>query len=108
MDAVEESIDSLANLEERINRAVQIISELRSDNEQLQGKLRKSHEELGALRVERDEAHLLAEEFQKESSSFESKIQQLSTECENLRQERKQVKNRIEKLLNQLDLLSAS
>jgi chromosome segregation ATPase len=108
MDAVEESVDSLASLEERINRAVQIISELRSDNEGLQAKLKKSHEEIGALRAERDEAHLLAEEFQKENGGLESKIQQLSEECENLREERRQVKSRIEKLLNQLDLLSAS
>ncbi len=108
MNAVEESVDTLAGLEERINRAVQMISELRSDNEQLHAKLEKSQEEIRTLITERDETHLLAEEFQKESGALELKVQQLSEECEGLRDERKQVKNRIEKLLNQLDLLSAS
>ena len=108
MDAVEETVDTLASLEERISRAVQIISELRSDNEQLHAKLTKSHENIVALETERDEAHQLAEEFQKESGALELKMQQLSEECNSLRDERKQVKTRIERLLNQLDLLSAS
>ncbi|MBV8709226.1 MAG: hypothetical protein JO028_18710, partial [Acidobacteriaceae bacterium] len=67
-----------------------------------------SQEEIKALQTERDEAQLVAEEFQKESGGLEARIQQLSDECENMREERRQVKNRIEKLLNQLDLLSAS
>lgn len=107
MDAVEETVDTLASLEERINRAVQIISELRSDNEQLHAKLRKAHEDMKALETERDEGQQLAEEFQKENGALELKIQQLSEECDGLRDERQQVKNRIEKLLNQLDLLNA-
>ncbi len=39
---------------------------------------------------------------------LEQKIKRLSEEVEELRGERKQVKSRIEKLLSQLDLLSAS
>ena len=33
MEAVQEGIDTLASLEERINRAVQAISSLRSENQ---------------------------------------------------------------------------
>lgn len=77
---VQESSDSLANLEERITRAVQILTTLRHENEQLQ----------------------------KDKTELQLKVQQLSDEVETLRGERKQVKTRIEKLLNQLDLLSAS
>lgn len=80
VQAAHESTDSLASLEERITRAVQVLTTLRHDNEQLQ----------------------------KEKGELQQKVQQLSEEVDTLRGERKQVKTRIEKLLNQLDLLSAS
>jgi FtsZ-binding cell division protein ZapB len=82
MEAVQTAhdTDSLASLEERITRAVQILTTLRHENQQLQN----------------DKAEL------------QQKVQQLSEEVDALRGERKQVKTRIEKLLSQLDLLSAS
>lgn len=80
MEAVQEGIDVLASLEERITRAVQVLTILRDQNEQLR----------------------------RDKSELEQKVQQLSTEVDTLRGERKQVKTRIEKLLTQLDLLSAS
>lgn len=74
MEAVqEESVDSLANLEERITRAVELVTSLRRENAQLRETLSATQAEL-----------------------------------EDLRGERRQVKLRIEKLLSQLDLLSAS
>ena len=103
-----ESVDTLASLEERINRAVQVISQLRADNDHLQAKLTKANEDISTLRSERDEAHSFSEEFQRENAALEAKITSLSEELETLRGERKQVKHRIEKLLGQLDLLSAS
>jgi len=78
--AVQAGTDALASLEERITRAVQVLTALRNENEQLQ----------------------------KEKGELEQKAQQLSEEVDALRGERKQVKTRIEKLLTQLDLLSAS
>jgi chromosome segregation protein len=68
MEAAAQAVqeDVLASLEERITRAVQVLTSLREEN------------------------------------------QQLSEEVDTLRGERKQVKTRIEKLLTQLDLLSAS
>jgi FtsZ-binding cell division protein ZapB len=78
--AVQAGSDALASLEERITRAVQVLTTMRSENEQLQ---RDKHE-------------------------LQQKVQQLSEEVDALRGERKQVKTRIEKLLTQLDLLSAS
>jgi len=103
-----ESVDTLASLEERINRAVQVISQLRGDNDHLQAKLKKANEDISALQSERAEAHSFSEEFQRENAALEAKIVSLSEELETLRGERKQVKHRIEKLLGQLDLLSAS
>jgi|SRR3954447_9950891 chromosome segregation ATPase len=107
-EPVGENVDTLADLEERINRAVQVITQLRSDNDQLQGKLKKAQEDLVGLRSERDEALSYSEEFQKENGKLEEKIQRMTEELDTLREDRKQVKNRIEKLLGQLDLLSAS
>jgi FtsZ-binding cell division protein ZapB len=78
--AVQASADALAVLEERITRAVQVLNTLRGENEQLQ----------------------------RDNGELKQRVQQLSDEVEALRSERKQVKTRIEKLLSQLDLLSAS
>jgi FtsZ-binding cell division protein ZapB len=74
MQAVqEESIDTLASLEQRITRAVELITNLRGENDRLRQGLTAAQQEL-----------------------------------EELRSERKQVKARIEKLLGQMDLVSAT
>jgi chromosome segregation ATPase len=108
MEAVQEGIDTLASLEERINRAVHVITTLRSANDQLQGKLNTLEEDLNAARLARDEAQSMSSTFEKENGDLEQKVKDLSEELNTLRGERKQVKTRIEKLLSQLDLLSAS
>jgi len=64
--ASDEGLEALASLEQRITRAVDIITTLRTENDELRDRVASMEEE------------------------------------------RKQVKARIEKLLNQLDLLSAS
>jgi chromosome segregation ATPase len=108
MQAVQEDIDTLASLEERINRAVQLINTLRSDNEQLQHKLSATEQDVHAARLERDEAQSMSAAFEKENNDLEQRVKDLSEELNTLRGERKQVKTRIEKLLSQLDLSSAS
>jgi septal ring factor EnvC (AmiA/AmiB activator) len=109
MDAVHETdTDTLDSLEERINRAVQAITQLRGENQKLQDRLKATEEELAATRNELNESHARSAEFQKENGVLEQKLQQTSDELSGLRGERKQVKARIEKLLGQLDLLSAS
>ena len=86
--------DSLASLEERITRAVELVSRLRSERDALSTQLET------AL-AERDAA-------QKEAATANMQAQKVSIELEELRSERKQVRTRIEKLLGQMDLLSAS
>jgi len=108
MEAVQESIDTLSSLEERINRAVQVITALRKENDQLHKQLSMNQEELRSAKARLDEAQGSYVEFQKENANLEQKTQRLSEELDVLRGERKQVKTRIEKLLSQLDLLSAS
>jgi len=85
--------DSLASLEERVTRAVEIVSTLRNEREQLL-------QRLSSIEAERDAAQRHAEDAQAAAT-------QLSEELESLRNERKQVRTRIEKLLGQMDLLSA-
>ena len=80
MSPAEQENDSLSSLEERILRAVLTMAKLRQ---------------------ERDAALEEAAEAKREAM-------QLSDEVKNLQAERKQVRSRIEKLLGQIDQLSAS
>lgn len=109
MEAVQEQeLDTLSSLEERITRAVQAITDLRSENKQLQERLQSTESELDSTRTARDEAQALSSEFQRENGELEEKLRAANEDLNHLRSERKQVKDRLEKLLGQLDLLSAS
>jgi chromosome segregation ATPase len=83
----------LADLEERIVKAVEVVTSLRKENasleERLQSALDGKAEAEAALTASRSEAD------------------RLQHELESLSTERKQVRTRIEKLLSQMDLLSA-
>jgi FtsZ-binding cell division protein ZapB len=83
----ENDIDSLANLEERISKAVEVVARLRSEKEELQNQL---------------------EAARKDAADANVQAQKIAQELEELRSERKQVRTRIEKLLGQMDLLSTS
>ena len=75
-----DELDSLAHLEERITKAVELVTHLRAQNAALQ-------DELALAEADRDAAR---------------------SELDALRSERKQVRTRIEKLLGQMELLSAT
>jgi FtsZ-binding cell division protein ZapB len=77
---VRAELDSLAHLEERITRAVELVSQLRAQNAELQ-------QQLATAVANRDAAQ---------------------AELTELRSERKNVRTRIEKLLGQMELLSAT
>jgi FtsZ-binding cell division protein ZapB len=79
--------DSLASLEERILRTVELVN---------------------TLRAERDDAIADRDEAQKAAGAAAAESQKLRQELEELRGERKQVRTRIEKLLGQMDLLSGA
>jgi chromosome segregation ATPase len=110
MEAVaqEQGIDSLAHLEERITRAVQAITTLRSENQQLQQRLKTALDELKNASGSREQVESRATAVERERDELNLRVKRLSDELDDLRGERKQVRSRIEKLLNQLDLLSAS
>jgi FtsZ-binding cell division protein ZapB len=71
-------LDSLSSLEDRITRAVELVSALRAEKAALEQQVAKAIADRDTYRQE----------------------------LEDLRNERKQVRTRIEKLLGQMDLLS--
>ncbi len=78
--------DTLASLEERVVRAVQLVNQLRQEKE--------------AAIAEKEAVLKSVAELQEQNN-------QLSEELETLKSERKQVRTRIEKLLGQMDLLAS-
>jgi FtsZ-binding cell division protein ZapB len=80
-------VDSLASLEERIRRTVEIVNMLRAERD--------------AAITERDQARSAA-------GATLADLQKLRDEIDELRGERKHVRTRIEKLLGQMDLLSGA
>lgn len=82
----DQDVDSLSTLEERIHRAIELVARLRHEKE--------------ALMAERDAAL-------QGSTSAQDQIDELKRELESLKAERQQVRNRVEKLLSQIDSLSA-
>ena len=78
MNATQQELDSLGHLEERITRAVELVTTLRTEKSALESQLASAIAERDSVRQELDD----------------------------LRSERKQVRTRIEKLLGQMDLLS--
>ena len=89
-----EETDSLAALEERILRAVEMVSTLREEKQALQKELEDALEAKESAR--RDADHSRAD------------VTRLNEELASLQSERKQVRTRIEKLLGQMDLLSST
>ena len=89
-----EETDSLTSLEERIHRAVQLVSQLRQEKEGVQ-------KQLDAALVEK-------EAVVQSATDLQAQLNAVSEELDSLKSERKQVRTRIEKLLGQMDLLSAT
>jgi chromosome segregation ATPase len=84
--------DALASLEERILRAVQLVSQLRSEKEAAEAQVR-------AARTDSDSVAAEIEALKAENA-------RLLDEVTELREERTQVRTRIEKLLGQMDTLA--
>jgi predicted nucleic acid-binding Zn-ribbon protein len=80
MTPVEHETDSLNSLEQRIQQAVQLVARLRAEKE-------------AAL---------------EQAAAARNEVARLSEEVRMLQSERKQVRQRIEKLLGQIDQLSES
>lgn len=92
--AFEDDNDSLASLEARILKAVEIISTLREENVSLRKQLQTAIDD--------------KDRVSKDTKDASSKSEKAMAELESLRNERTQVRTRIEKLLGQMDLLSSN
>ena len=86
MFPVTQESDSLSSLEERIQRAVTLVTRLRQEKEAAVAEVSTARAETAAARAEAD---------------------RLAEEVRTLQTERKQVRNRIERLLGQIDELNA-
>lgn len=86
--------DSLASLEERIRRTVELVKTLRAERD--------------AAFAERDAAFAERDAARNTAGMTMTDAQKLRQEIDDMRGERKQVRTRIEKLLGQMDLLSGS
>lgn len=86
--------DSLASLEERIRRTVEVVKALRAERD--------------TAVAEREEAFAERDAARNTAGTAMTEAQKLRQEIEDMRGERKQVRTRIEKLLGQMDLLSGA
>lgn len=109
METVQETgVDSLASLEERITRAVRLITDLRTENAALTKRLAGLDDQIKGASTTQHELESNNAQLLKERDDLVQKVNQQAHELEDIRGERKEVRTRIEKLLSQLDLLSAS
>jgi len=98
--APHQELDALASLEERIHKAVELVSQLRVENEALRTETEDLRNETKALRTSNEAA-------MQEAAEAGARAEQAVGELNALRAERKQVRVRIEKLLGHIDQLSA-
>ena len=89
---VADDSDALASLEDRILRAVELVNQLRKEKEAAEARAQ-------ALVADKSAASRSIEELEVENAV-------LKEELETLREERKHVRMRIEKLLGQMDSLA--
>jgi chromosome segregation ATPase len=101
MDLQLEDTDTLSGLEDRILRAVQLVGKLKEENADLKERLVAAESEASLAVAARTDAEDALAAFKADSAKAEKELEALQTE-------RKQVRARIEKLLGQVDLLSAS
>jgi chromosome segregation ATPase len=101
MDLQLEDTDTLSGLEDRILRAVQLVGKLKEENAALKERLSAAESEASAATAARTDAEEALAAFKVDSAKSEKELEALQIE-------RKQVKARIEKLLGQMDLLSAN
>jgi hypothetical protein len=83
----EQEVDALARLEQRIGQAAELVAKLRR---------------------EKDAAIAERETAVRESAEAKALASRLALELETLRGERGEIRSRIEKLIGQMDLLSAN
>ena len=103
-----EELDSLSSLEERITRAVELVSQLRHEKTALEAELERVVSERDTAAIDANAARTDAAAARAEAEAIKAQMHRATKEVDDLRSERKHVRTRIEKLLGQMDLLSGS
>lgn len=98
--AVEMESDSLASLEERILKAVELVGQLRRENANLQ-------KENTALAEDKDKALAAHQASSEEAAGHKAEAERLAQELEALRGEQKNVRMRVAKLLELVESVGA-
>jgi FtsZ-binding cell division protein ZapB len=97
--------DPLDHLEERIQRAVLLVNRLRDEKESAAKDAAKDRD---AAAVERDSAARVADALRVDLEEAQNANIRLTAELEAMREERQQVRTRLEKLLGHIDQLGAA
>jgi len=109
-------VDPLDHLEERIQKAVALVTRLRSDKEAV-AKAAAEDKELAALEkedaantaaLEKAAAEQVADALRVDLEEAQNTNARLTAELESMRTERQQVRSRLEKLLGHIDQMGAA
>jgi len=98
-------IDPLDHLEERIQKAVALVHRLRDDNE---AALKSAAEDRELFAMEKADATKVADALRVDLEEAKNTNTRLNAEIASLREERQQVRARLEKLLGHIDQLGAA
>ena len=98
-------IAPLDHLEERIQKAVALVHRLRDDNE---AALKSAAEDRELFAMEKADATKVADALRVDLEEAKNTNTRLNAEIASLREERQQVRARLEKLLGHIDQLGAA
>jgi FtsZ-binding cell division protein ZapB len=97
----------LARLAERVDRAVNLIGQLRKENEELGARIESLEGELKDALAERDAASARARDAEERAASLEndgtSRAEELEEQVETLTKERDAIRGRVESILEKLE-----
>jgi FtsZ-binding cell division protein ZapB len=108
--AVEETEDLFEGLESRVKKAVELVHHLRSEQAQLKFQLENaagSREEVSKLSAERDSIQTESERLKAEVERLSGENGRIVAEITRLKEEQREIKQRVQKVLAQLDVLGA-
>ncbi len=98
-------VDPLDHLEERIQKAVALVHRLRDENEAI---LKSAADDRELAAMEKADAAKVADALRVDLQEAKNENARLNAEIASLRDERQQVRTRLEKLLGHIDQLGAA
>jgi FtsZ-binding cell division protein ZapB len=105
---VKETEDVFSGLESKVRRAVELVHDLRAEQAQLKFQLDtaiNAKDEVSLVSAERDEARSEVSRLQAEVDRLAAENGGMVAEITRLKEEQREVKQRVQKVLSQLDVL---